>query len=47
MIHADYKAMGWGYREHPKTNINIAVSKVAQKGFPKDSIVIYNLMEHT
>jgi glycosyltransferase involved in cell wall biosynthesis len=45
MIHADYKAMSWGYREHPKTNIHISVSKVAQRGFPKDSIVIYNLME--
>lgn len=49
MIHADFDAMGWTYKSHKKTTINIAVSELAKKGIEKQSdlpcIVIYNLLE--
>jgi glycosyltransferase involved in cell wall biosynthesis len=48
-IHADYKAMGWKYKKHPKTNIHIAVSEIARKSFlelnPNETCeVVYNLL---
>lgn len=49
MIHADIKAMDWGYNKHRKTNVHIAVSEVAKKSFEEISkekaIVIYNLLK--
>jgi glycosyltransferase involved in cell wall biosynthesis len=46
IIHADYKALGWPYKKHNKTNVHIAVSEVAKKGCDlKDCEVIYNLLD--
>jgi glycosyltransferase involved in cell wall biosynthesis len=47
IIQADYEAMNWTYRQHPKTNVHIAVSEVAKNGckkYIKDCKIIYNLL---
>lgn len=49
IIQADYDAMKWKYRKHPKTNVHIAVSEVAKRGvrnqIPEEEVkVIYNVL---
>lgn len=49
MIHADFKAMKWKYRRHPKTTKHICVSNLAKEGIQlqddKPCVVIYNLLD--
>ena len=49
MIHADFKAMNWKYRRHPKTTKHICVSNIAKEGIElqddKPCVVIYNLLD--
>lgn len=49
MIHADFTAMGWKYKTHPKTTKHIAVSNLAKLSIEKQDDrpckVIYNLLD--
>jgi len=47
IIHADFKAMAWRFKDNPKNTHIIAVSKTAKKGFdPRKKVqVIYNLLD--
>lgn len=49
MIHADFTAMNWKYKSHPKTTKHIAVSNIAKKSIEmqdnKPCVVIYNVLD--